>query len=394
MTTTMQLLPIDKLTAVLSRQTMIYRRAVYLWGRSGIGKSYGVKAWAQHEAKKRGLIFWEIKYDAETGGITQIPEDADPKGYFGFMDLRAVLMDVLDVKGAPYIDREADMTRFARPSLLPDVKRHGFFGALFLDEFAQTTPMVSNGFSQLIYDRRIGDSYVYPEQWAIVAAGNRKEDNAATSKAGAHIYNRFGHYEVTASGQGLHDWLLANGFDAKVAKFSLFKQTALNSYQKGDIVFPTSRSMETVSVIVSKQAETGLSDLEMEQDIAAHIGVGLASELTAFLDCFNDLVPYREIVANPNTARVPQAGHGGATASTYALFSVLLTNVCEREMDSVMQYVDRFEPEFQTMFVLDLKTLSEGAKKEGADPALKKRAAFLMETLAVSKWRANHPNAV
>ena len=391
MTHTMTTISIDKLSAALRRQTQQYKMPIWIWGASGIGKSAVVKQFSKDEAKRNGLIFWEVQFNPETGSVAHLPEGADPKDYWGFIDLRAVLLDILDVKGAPFVNREEGMTQFARASLLPEIARHGFRGTFFLDELAQAVPMVTNGFSQLIYDKRIGDSYSFPDSWCIISAGNRKEDNAATSKAGAHIYNRFGHYEVQPSPQALSDWMMRNGFDSRIAKFVVYQKELVHSYSKGDVVFPTPRTFETVSNIVSSQVSTGLTNLEMEQDIAAHIGVGAAAQVVAFLDCFNDLVPYSEIIDNPKRARTPMSGHGGATAATYALFSVLIDNVTERDMDAVMTYVQRFDEEFQAMFVLDVKSISEAANEEGARPELKKRAGALLETIAISKWRSDHP---
>lgn len=372
---TMQTISIDDAFGSLTRQTQWYDKPVWFWGPSGVGKSAVVKAWSEYVAKEQGLTFWEIKFDTETGGITHLPEGADPADYWGFIDLRAVLLDILDVKGAPYLDKEAELTRFLKASLLPEIKRHGLKGTLFLDELAQAVPMVTNGLSQLIYDRRIGDSYVFPEQWAIVAAGNRKEDNAATSKAGAHIYNRFAHYEILPDPKQFANYLVRTGGDMRVAQFFRYRKELVHQYEKGDVVFPTPRANEIVSQIVKLATDNMLSFNEMEKDIAANIGVGPARELTAFLEVCDRIVKYSEVVENPKNAPVPIIGEEGSTAATYAIFGMLVSEVSTKDIDAVMTYIERFDEEFQTMFILDLRTLKED----------------MLETLAVSKWRSSHP---
>ncbi len=371
----MQTLTMDQVFDCLTRQTQWYDKPVWFWGASGIGKSAVTKAWSKYIAETKGLTFWEVKFDPNTGGVTHLPDDANPEEYWGFIDLRAVLLDILDVKGAPYLDREAEMTRFLKASLLPDIKRHGFQGTLFLDELAQAVPMVTNGLSQLIYDRRIGDSYVFPDQWVIIAAGNRKQDNAATSKAGAHIYNRFAHYELVADALQFSAWLRDNGFNTKIAQFCRFKRDLVHSYNKGDVVFPTPRAFETVSKIVDMAEQTGLTLNEMEKDIAANIGLGPAREVTAFLQVYDNIVSYQEIVDDPKNAQVPILGQEGSLAATYAIFGMLVLEVTEPDIDKVMTYVRRFDQEYQTFFIMDLKALKED----------------LVETVAIAKWRADHP---
>jgi hypothetical protein len=354
----MQTLPIDKLGKTIRRQVFGYKRPVYLWGPSGIGKSYETYAEAKAYAKELGRIFFEIKFSKEFGCVNRIPKGADPDDYFGFLDLRAVMCDVLDAKGAPYIDQgDGDaMTRFARASFLPDVERHGSMGYWFWDEFAQAPPSVSNSLTQALYDRRIGDNWVMPDGWGILAAGNRKEDQAATQRAGLHVYNRFCHYEVTTTPQALANYLIGNGYDVRIAQFCLFKQDLINKFEKGDIVFPTSRSMESLSVIVTDAPKWGLSKGELQSDCAAHVGVALAAEVVSFLDICDQITPYRDIVADPDNAKLPEAGHGGATAARFAVMGNILNQI------------------------------------NHADLPFWKRCAHLDEEACIQEWRSRHPN--
>jgi MoxR-like ATPase len=78
-------------------------------------------------------------------------------------------MEPSDLRGIPF--KNGEQVDWAIPSLLPDEKRHGKQGILFLDEITSAPPTVSAAAYQLILDRRLGD-YVVPEGWVIFAAGN------------------------------------------------------------------------------------------------------------------------------------------------------------------------------------------------------------------------------
>ena len=107
------------------------RRAIYLWGSPGGGKSAVVRQAA--ETLKLKLV-----------------------------DVRATLLDPVDLRGLPKITK--DRADWCPPSFLP---RSGD-GVLFLDELAQAPPLVQAACLQLVLDRRVGE-YELPEGWSVVS---------------------------------------------------------------------------------------------------------------------------------------------------------------------------------------------------------------------------------
>ena len=122
------------------------RQPVFLWGPPGVGKSRLVADVARRQGRK-------------------------------LYDLRAVLLDPVDLRGLPRISDEG-ITSWCVPEFLPhpqDTEE----GILFLDELNAAPPLVQAACYQLILDRRVGQ-YRLPDGWAVVAAGNRESDRAVT----------------------------------------------------------------------------------------------------------------------------------------------------------------------------------------------------------------------
>ena len=74
-------------------------------------------------------------------------------------DIRAALLDPVDVMGVPVPDRETRETNWFTPELWPSKGK----GILFLDELPQATVAVQKALSQLVLDRTIGTSYKLPK---------------------------------------------------------------------------------------------------------------------------------------------------------------------------------------------------------------------------------------
>ena len=92
-----------------------------------------------------------------------VAQVADDLGY-AFLDVRAVQLDPVDLRGLPRI---ADhQTEWAPPKFLPTTGQ----GILFLDELTSAPQMTQAGCYQLVLDRKLGE-YVLPEGWVVIAAG-------------------------------------------------------------------------------------------------------------------------------------------------------------------------------------------------------------------------------
>ncbi len=249
--------PIE-LLAVLEREFLGVRAGhhtpVMLWGPPGVGKSQMV---AQVAARHGAPV----------------------------IDIRLSQMEPSDLRGIPF--RSGELVEWAAPAILPDAKRHGDAGILFLDEINAAAPTVSAAAYQLILDRRLGE-YRVPEGWAIVAAGNRQGDRGVTYAMPAPLANRFTHYSVDVHLDDWVAWAYAHGIDERVIAFLRFRPELLFDFDPthNPVAFPTPRSWEFAHRALQKFGDRPALLLPALQ---ACVGPAAGIELKAFVDHLDQL---------------------------------------------------------------------------------------------------------
>ena len=134
------------------------RVPLHIWGACGVGKS-------------------QI--------VGQVAADSD----YDFLDVRAVQLDPVDLRGLPRIS--ADQTEWVPPKFLPiDGK-----GILFLDELTSAPQMTQAGCYQLVLDRKLGE-YWLPDGWVVIAAGNPASERGVHFAMPRPLRNRFVHLDL------------------------------------------------------------------------------------------------------------------------------------------------------------------------------------------------------
>lgn len=196
------------------------------------------------------------------------------------IDIRLSQMEPSDLRGIPF--REHEYVEWAIPSMLPDVKRHGESGILFLDEITSAPPSVSAAAYQLILDRKLGD-YQVPKGWAIFAAGNRQGDRGVTYTMPAPLANRFSHYEVETHLDDWVAWAFQHNIDERVIAFVRFRPELLFDFDPAHnpVAFPSPRSWEYAHRALYKFYETPRL---LSGALQACVGQAAGIELHAFVE--------------------------------------------------------------------------------------------------------------
>jgi MoxR-like ATPase len=218
-----------------------------IWGPPGIGKSATVRSVAT------GL------------GIALV-------------DLRISQLAPTDLRGLPVPD--GDVARWLPPEFLPREGR----GILFLDEINLAPPAIQGIAQQLVLDRRVG-SYNVPDEWFVWAAGNRREDRAASFDMPAPLANRFLHFELEPDITGFLRYAARNDFAPEIVAFLGFRAELLHKLDPSRPAWPSPRSWE----MASRLRKARLS-------VASAVGAPAATELEAFVAVLHQLPDLEQIL--------------------------------------------------------------------------------------------------
>jgi len=262
-------------------------------------------------------------------------------------DIRALLLDPVDLRGLPFVGKDG-RSQWATPDFLPQDGE----GILFLDELNAAPAMVQASCYQLVLDRRLGE-YTLPEGWAIVAAGNRDSERAATTKMPTPLRNRFVHIDFEVDVQEWSEWAITANVRPEVIAFIRFRPELLSAFDRDANAFPSPRSWEFVSRILNSRPD---SSAEHEL-IAGAVGTGAATEFSAFLRMFRELPNIDSILLNPTQEPVPENA-----AAQYAVASALARCAFDTNFDRISLYLNRLPTEFRVLCVRDATLRQPGIR--------------------------------
>ncbi|OBQ56854.1 AAA family ATPase [Halodesulfovibrio spirochaetisodalis] len=273
-------------------------------------------------------------------GKSQIVAQLAAKHDLKLVDIRAVLLDPVDLRGIPRIDDEGK-TAWCAPSFLPTEGN----GILFLDELNTAPPLVQAACYQLILDRKLGE-YELPEGWSIIAAGNRESDKAVTHRMPSALANRMVHLDFEAD---LDDWLLwadNNEVVPSLKAFLRFRPTLLHAFdpKKNAKAFPSPRSWEFVSTILAAKP----SNSTIKALITGAVGEGAATEYLAFLTACDQLPSVEEVLTSPDTIELPDD-----PAVVYALCESVAREASDDVIPQIAVLAARLPIEFSVLLMRD-----------------------------------------
>lgn len=312
---------------------------------------------------KRPLFLWGPPGVGKSSIVRQAAAQMD----LDMCDLRAVLLDPVDLRGLPTV--AGDRAVWLPPAFLP---RDGK-GILFFDELPQGPPMVQASMMQLTLDRKVGEYYL-PEGWTVIAAGNRQEDRAGTHKLITPLLNRFIHIDLEVSNEDWLAWALNGGIAPEVRAFINFKPNLLFAFDasSGKRAFPTPRSWEFVSDIINYTPEELLM-----QVVSGCVGDGPAAEFCGFCRIYRDLPNVDDVLANPLKTTMPKE-----PAVLYALAGALTEkcrNADQALLGRFMAFANRMPDEFGVLCVRDsLAINSRVLTAPGASDWMKKHKEVLL----------------
>lgn len=282
---------------------------------------------------------------------------AKPEHESAYIDMAS--MDLGDGM-MPWIDKELNVTRYAPNARL---KLHmGKPVIIMLDEFTKAPLPVQNMFHPMLesHNPRLGDVSIDKDS-IIFLTGNLSTDGVGDNLK-AHTKNRIIKLHVRKStAEEWLEWAVNNNVHPIVMAWVHQYPHCMASYldegqadnhlifnpKRIQDAFVSGRSLERVSNILWKREM-----LDTESLIAAMsgaVGEAAARDIQAFIDYQDQLPKWDDIIANPSLAKVPD----GAGACSVMVFGAV-TKVDKSNIAKFMEYIARFEPEWQAAFAINV----------------------------------------
>ena len=277
-----------------------------------------------------------------------------------YVDVRALLLDPVDLRGIPWRDTDG-RTRWAPPAFLPPSDDTGRW-LINLEELPSAVPMVQAALYQLVLDRKVGE-YELPEGASLIACGNRETDRGVVHRMPTPLASRFIHLDIRVDAEDWLNWGAANGIAAEVLYFVTYRPDLLHQFdpQSKERAYACPRTWEFTSNIVKHR--NGLDPATERALFRGTVGEAAAVEFSAFLNVWRELPHPRAVLNDPSNADIPENA-----SALMALCGSLYRLATDVTMDAIVTFAERLRREVGESLV--------GACVR-RDPALQRSPAFI-----------------
>jgi hypothetical protein len=348
-----------------------------VYGTFGIGKSSIISKKAQEIAEKKNKIFinWNEITREQKNKILENPSE-----YFILMDIRLSEFDSTDIKGLPDFKKDDDnhSIEWKTPFWAKILENPESDGILFFDEMNLAIPIVISSTYKIFHDRIINDGKIN-ENWLIIGAGNKEDDNANVNELAYPIRDRAGEIELNFSDiDNWTEWAIKNEIDNRIIGYLNYQPSKLHQADfKDNQKFTTERGWERLSTLIKNK---DFNTLELISGVA--IGEGIAREFIAFCDIENK-IKIDEIIKKPEMIKDIKE-----ISTKYFLISSLAEQYGKEKIEfksllEIIKVLDKYDSnEFVTILLrLSLKYNPKKFKenfKNSNDKILKKYIKYLI----------------
>ena len=270
-------------------------------------------------------------------GKSEVAQQVAAEGGRTYYDVRALLLDPVDLRGIPWRDDD-NRTRWAPPDFLPPTDSTALY-LVNLEELPSGVPMVQAALFQLVRDRKCGE-YELPEGASLMACGNRESDRGVTHRMPTPLASRFVHLEIKVDVPDWCAWGAAHGIAPETLFFIQLRPELLHVFdpQSREAAFACPRTWEFVSNVVNQR---GSLDPAAERALfRGAVGEAAAVEFSAFLKVWRELPHPRAVIDDPENADVPENA-----SALIALCGSLYRMADDVNLGSIVSYAMRLRRE-------------------------------------------------
>jgi len=323
----------------------------YLEGSPGCGKSAVV-----HQIAKA----YNLKL------IDERLADCDPTDLKGYPDIDSVRkkagyvpMDTYPTEGDP-LPTETRYDGDGKPYT------HKFAGwLLFFDELPLAPESVLKACYKILLDHKVGQFKLHPNV-AKVAAGNLVSDNAMVEELTTAIQSRLIHMEMLVDVKAWLEWAREEGIDHRITSYINWKPDLLFKFNPDhdDKTFACPRTWEFASHLIKPKAMLEPLDKIL---LSGTVSEGVAREFYGYCQVADRLPSIEQICKSPATVPVPDE-----PSISWMLTGALGHHANGKNIDPIMQYVERIPREFQIIAMREII----------------KRTPKLLQSTSVDRWVA------
>ena len=224
-----------ELISVLSKSFIAHDKAnitrkhpsVFIQGQPGVGKSQAV---------------YQIADNIEAATNKNV----------NVVDVRLLLFNPVDLRGIPVADVKNKTAIWLTPEIFKIKASSDTINILFLDELTAAPSSLQAAAYQIALDRKLGE-HTIPDNTYIIAAGNRKDDNAISFDMPSALKNRFIHFMVKVNLEEWMEWAKKTNINYNIINFlennpDRFSQ---DSFDSDSNIVVTPRSWEMLSNLLN-----------------------------------------------------------------------------------------------------------------------------------------------
>ncbi|MBT4080655.1 MAG: AAA domain-containing protein [Gammaproteobacteria bacterium] len=293
-------------------------------------------------------------------GKSDIVRQVAKKLNLKMIDIRLAQSDPTDLSGFPVRNATTGRMEYAPLSTIPleeDPLPVGYDGWLIIfDEITSAPPSVQAAAYKVILDRLVNQTPLHVKV-RMVAAGNLESDRAVVVKMSTALKSRFIHFTLETN---LAEWLDYFAYPTQVhsdvISFLRFKPNLLHNFDpdSAEDTFPCPRTWDFVNRFIKSLPDDTplLSKPHHLISIAGAVGQGAALEFKTALNQFHYCPSIEEVIATPETAKMPDE-----LSQLYATSTMLSNYADDTNIEPIITYIDRIprdRVEFQVNTVKDI----------------------------------------
>ncbi len=308
---------------------------------------------------KLSFMLWGATGVGKSESVRQLAEELNAE----LRDIRLCQKQPTDIGGLPALDHENQQTVFYPPAFLAP-REDGKTVVLFFDEISLAPDDTKSAVLGVLEERRQGNIEI-PDDWIIVAAGNRPEDLANARGLGAAANRRLLHIVIEPQLEATLAHFMKIGVIGEVLAFlKVFPQHLSGEEaartQKQEL-YPRPASWKKVSDVFQELRKADKRTRHLA--VAGIIGDSVAAEFMMLAEEIKNMKSVDELLEIQQTTPsrigkyLPDTING-----LYALSFAIATRASEETAVELLELVNRFDEQtgerFTALPMRDLQTMA------------------------------------